>query len=195
MPIVKPEQDPFRTAEVLTLLEKHEERRQRNGNAEPLSREFAELLKRLKRCIPSRSKTSLIGPGSPAFLRWCNEQGLPQDLRDHFARCSVRGAERSFGCAVLRDEQGIIDAHKSDTQLLAAKLLNIASCPNGDLVVMDLKAKTFPIGYISHEHYWSSTPPPPREYLVRVADSLYDFLRGLDDGTLPGDYWEATRGT
>jgi hypothetical protein len=31
--------------------------------------------------------------------------------------------------------------------------------------------------------------------LVRVADSLYEFLCGWDEGSLPGDYFEASAGT
>jgi hypothetical protein len=108
LPADHPEHDPLRSAEVLTLLKKHER---------------------------ARGK-STVGPGSRDFLRWCRDRGLPEVVCGHFARCSIRGAELSFGYGYLVDANGIIDVHKRHADPLAAALLSIGSCPNGDPVVM-----------------------------------------------------------
>lgn len=193
MPTTNREHDPLRTAEVLALLKKHEKNRRRK-KYDSASSELAEMLKLLRTHVPFQARKSTLGPASRAFMRWCDEQGLPQDVRDHFRRCSIHGAGRSFGPGVLKEETGIIAAHDNDSHLFAAQFLNIGSCGNGDMVVMDLKAKSFPIGFVCFEHYWAATTRQPRKYLIMVADSLYDFLTGWENGTLPGDWWAASQG-
>ena len=42
--------------------------------------------------------------------------------------------------------------------LLAARLLHVGDCPNGDMIVLDLSHESIPVGFVSHEHCWSPRP-------------------------------------
>jgi hypothetical protein len=68
--------------------------------------------------------------------------------------------------------------------------LSIGSCPNGDLVAIQIEnEKDLPIVFISHEHEGLYGEGPP--VWIKVSSSLSEFLIESDkDENYPADYFE-----
>ena len=83
---------------------------------------------------------------------------------------------------------------KDGDRLLASGLLEVGYCPNGDMVVIDLRDRVGAIGYVSHDYVWENPSFDPREYCAFVADSLDHLAElGSTDGNLPIDYFAARK--
>jgi hypothetical protein len=70
--------------------------------------------------------------------------------------------------------------------------LVIGSCPNGDPVVVQVRAPGLPVFYLSHEELHDR---PLTQIMRKIADSFAAFTEALlDKGSgMPLDYWDTRR--
>jgi hypothetical protein len=67
--------------------------------------------------------------------------------------------------------------------------LIIGSCPNGDLVAVEVNSPKLPVFYINHEQMHGL---PLHQVIRKISDSIneYDEALSTEDSGIPMDYWD-----
>ena len=100
----------------------------------------------------------------------------------------VGGGVEMFGefCLV-----GCLKDNEEGGLLFKLVYLEVGHCSNGDYVVVDIDRKFGEVRYISHEECSAGNEfEDISEYSEVVANSLGDFVAGLDKGTIGSDHFE-----
>ena len=91
-------------------------------------------------------------------------------------------------------EFGLVGSLKDNEEgglLFKLGYLEVGHCSNGDYVVVDIGRKFGEVRYISHEECSAGNKfEGISEYSEVVANSLGDFVVGLDQGTIGSDHFE-----
>jgi hypothetical protein len=120
------------------------------------------------------------------FEAWLTKVGVPELL--------VQALCRSLPVETIEDTAVTLFSAESieqgDPDLLPHGLLQIGSCGNGDLVVLELRSpQRGAVGFIGHDIYWEQDDKDPRAALRYVSASFTSFILGVARDALPTDYW------
>ena len=105
-----------------------------------------------------------------------------------------------FGMALF-SPKSIIKQCETFPAMLSDRLLPIGSCPNGDLIALDLIALTgvlsrkAEVGFVEHDAIFTSANSKVRKCFLKAADSLPALLLSIADEILLHqdgrmDYWD-----
>ena len=100
-----------------------------------------------------RRRGAQAGPASAEFLAGLVRLGLSEEALAPFREgwVQVHGERRAnIGAVFLHTESQILENDEAE-ELAADGLLQIGSCLNGDLVVLDFARDVGAIGFVSHE--------------------------------------------
>lgn len=61
-------------------------------------------------------------------------------------------------------------------RFMAEGLLQIGSCRNGDMIVIDFREETSPVLFVSHDEFWEDRECSPRRCAVLIYRSLAEFM-------------------
>ena len=126
--------------------------------------------------------------------RWLEELNLPVGFLT-FMRWDWPQADGQIAHLTVRSSRSIY-ADDATVVLIAHKLLNIGSAPNGDWLVIDFSTEACGVGFVTHEEWspWSDSPQDPRLFLQPIARSFASFLyRAVEGRYLPTDYYAARK--
>jgi hypothetical protein len=133
-------------------------------------------------------------PGRPSagLLTFLRGRGVSEAAIAYLAGYVL---EKSAGVGAIDfyAEDGWLGANAEDFVPIAVRdgLLIVGSCPNGDPVAVDVRDQLGAAGYIGHETMWQAGSV--REVFAVLAPGLGALAAGLRDGTMPLDYYVATR--
>lgn len=88
-------------------------------------------------------------------------------------------------------QDGLLGANADGFVPIAIRdgLLIVGGCPNGDPVAVDVREQLGAAGYIGHESMWDAGNL--REMFIVLAPGLGALAAGLEEGSMPLDYYEA----
>jgi hypothetical protein len=133
-------------------------------------------------------------PGTPSakLLAFLRERGVSEPAIEYLKGYVLRKSA-AVGSIDFYSEDGWLGANAEDFVPIAIRdgLLIVGSCPNGDVVVVDVRDQLGAAGYIGHETMWQTSSV--REVFAVLATGLGSLAAGLASGTLPLDYHEATQ--
>lgn len=131
-------------------------------------------------------------PGEPslALLSFLQGRGVSDSAIEHLRGYVLSGSD-GVNAVDIYAEDGWLGANATDYVPIALRdgLLIVGGCPNGDLVVVDVREQLGAAGYVAHDSMWGR--PSVRDVFLAVSPGLGAFVAGLDADTLPLDYYEA----
>ena len=134
-------------------------------------------------CLGSVEKTP------ETFSRWIHDVGVPKN----YCLCDfVPMEEMSAGACVIFPHKQIMAVNYEMRRRINPHYLVVGSCPDGNLVVLDIRRSVPSIGYISIEE--AGDEESWDDYYVLVSQTLGSFLHDSNFlGILPDDYYQAKK--
>lgn len=125
---------------------------------------------------------------------WLLDAEIPRELAEMLY---FHAPEVTFmlGPGHIAGVERIIERNDPGSEVRKAGYFNLASGPNGDLIVIALHGeKAGEVGYLSHETIWGKTPDEVRAMFIPVIDSIGKFFEAFEAEEkcdLPRGYYDA----
>ena len=123
------------------------------------------------------------------FRRWLSDAGIPETF------CFQKIApisEVTAGACVIFPYTQIVSVNYERRRRINPRFLVVGSCPDGNLVVLDMRRSALSIGYVAFEEVGDEASWD--DYYVHISQTLGSFLHDSNFlGILPDDYYQAKR--
>jgi hypothetical protein len=122
-------------------------------------------------------------PSSSKFEDWLKARGVPSESVATLSE--LAGTKNLFETPARIMEPDSWFYFPGNTRFVL-----IGSSPNGDAIALDTKEQPGAVVFIDHDRVHDAVPD--QERIIKVADSLPDYLQScIDDPDFPSDYDEA----
>ena len=130
----------------------------------------------------------LFGPASRPYVSWLNGKSLKAEVLEELSGWSFKD-EGYAGSLRLDGEHDLMFVNDRFPELLAERLLAVGSCPNGDMVVIDVESPTGAAGFVAHDQI---DIRPLRSVFIPLEVRLGSLLEASDaSADFPSDYYSA----
>ena len=147
----------------------------------------SELIRELLNHLSGKEDRLVVGDCPKKLSKTIEKWDIPMDLKRLLQWDWINAEYDDF--LYLYTVKEIVE--KEDRpRFMVDGLLQIGSCGNGDMVVVDFREPDCPIRYVSHDQLWEGEGSSPRDCSVLIFPSCAELLLRLaEGGFIPGDYY------